>query len=1063
MKRRLAAFLLLMSLLIGISFTVSARDMEYFEEDGVEYCWVRGGSTVKPAKAVSGYSWIAVYKENGKRDTRLGDCEEKAADPNHVCTLFCDQARLEYKWKLVSKEVMLIEALDEEGFVMIGTEFVLLKQKIKTNADGSYALNGEGQLQYESSLVIGKGTVEKDGYARMRLDESKLDPTADFQQLVLGQILTEDQLDTYSPLLNRWYVNLVLNNGEYEVYSVKQAPGVNILDPEELKNSNFGVMEEPDASDEYNYTNHILQTRNYYRVGDLIVDISVNGFDGEIPSLVRTNITINGPDDFSRRIRSSDTLKAVRMGEYTVAYSEPVAVEGYTAEEPVVTVQCPVESDSVELTGDVKAVLLNRDHANAKINITYTYTPEHVHVFDEGVVTYPTCTQEGYTTYTCQDTDCGYSYRDEYAEPFGHAYEAEHHETTCTEDGYTIYTCTHCGDVYQEDGDPATGHNFEHKVTKPACTEKGYTTHTCASCGISYRDEEVEATGHDYKLTDTKKPTCTEDGSLIYACLNCGDQKAEPGEQATGHKYDKGKVTVPTCTEKGYTTYTCQNAGCGYSYNGNEVKATGHKYTSQVIEPTTEREGYTLHTCSVCKDTYTDDHKDKLSDDNDSDDDSGDNGAANAGSATAPAGSTANNAANSSSAASGNASDTLIVKSIDELGNPLSGTMVALYNGQTQLRKWACAYDNVAVLDNLERYVKEGESVSLTLVQTKAPNGYEISGDSFTVQVSRQGGKTAVDVRKNPGTVGSATAGSSVETGKDGKPIVTFCNMKKTTRVEISCQVAVEFDENCQTDESVVAKYQEEQYEFVLKWKDAEGEEQTESVLLSHGETVLMEAGLSFNTEYEITGVDAQGNRITGLSDNAAGTISATQAAEVVAVEANLQYTVRAGEPLELKMIVVDEASGTALEGAVFELRDPDGTKIGTYFSHKDGEVHITDAFHVTGDYLLTQTRGPEGYEPISGAAPVMVSLVCVPDTEAGNQVLIQSMEAVIAHQAVSRGTDGVFRIENVSAATEVIMPGKGVNMGVVWGIIGGTLAVAAGVVAVFVLRRKRKQVSHEE
>lgn len=990
MKRWFTTVLLVLSFMLSVGITVGAKDMEYLEEDGVQYCWVRGGSTVKPTKQVEGYNWVAVYKEDGKREARLGVCEEKALDSSHECSLFCDYNRLEYKWQLVTREVMRIEALTEDGYVMTGAEFVLLKQKVKTNADGSYALDADGKVQYENSVTIGKGTVEKDGYAKMRLDESRLDPEEAFVQLVLGQILTEEQLNVYSPLKERWYVNLVLNaDGVYEVYSVTEAPAVNITDPEELEASNFGKLGEGFVP-EYDSAGKIFEIRNNYRVGDLIIDIAVNGFEREIPSKVRTNITITGPNDYSKRLRTSETLKSVRMGEYIIACSNPVAVDGYIAEQPVITVQCPVDSEPVTLTGDVKAVLLNRDHANAKININYTYTALHIHDYGEGVVTEPTCEDKGYTTYICQDPECGNVYKTEFVDALGHDYKEEHHETTCTSDGYTLYTCTYCGDSYQEDGEPATGHT-----------------------------------------------------------------------------YDEGKVTKPTCTKNGYTTIHCVNEGCDYYFTSDEVEATGHHYTSVVIEPTTAREGYTLHTCSVCGDSYTDNLVDKLpggeeDDEDDEDDswedseeDSGDSGAAEVVTPTPTP--TINNPSNTGTSA--NATDTLIVKSVDEQGEPLNSTMVALYDGETQLRKWACSYDNVSVLDNLEKYAKEGQSVSLTLVQIQAPKGYEVSEDSFTVQFRKLGGKIEINVRKNAGT-----GGSSVETGRDGKPIVTFCSMKKATQIEISCEVSVEFSENCTVDEAVVAEYQAKQYEFVLKWKNPADEEQTESVLLSHGASALMKSGLPVGTEYEITCMDEEGNLLTGLSDNAKGTLSATQVDENLTVEANLKYTVWVGEPLELSMIVVDEETGEALEGASFELKDPDGTKVGTYFSHTNGKIYIRDVFQVTGDYLLTQTGAAEGYEPISGAAPVIVSLVCAPNGEtgtgAGNQILVQSMKAEIAHQAVSQDKEGNYQIKNSSTGSAAIQTsGGGMNPGAIFGIAGAAVATVGGTLAsVFLLKKKRKQ-----
>ena len=64
---------------------------------------------------------------------------------------------------------------------------------------------------------------------------------------------------------------------------------------------------------------------------------------------------------------------------------------------------------------------------------------------------------------------------------------------TCTEQGYTTYTCA-CGDTYKDNYVDATGHSYTAAVTKAAtCTEAGVKTFTC-SCGDSYT-EAIPATG----------------------------------------------------------------------------------------------------------------------------------------------------------------------------------------------------------------------------------------------------------------------------------------------------------------------------------------------------------------------------------------------------------------------------------------------------------------------------------------------------------------------------------------------------------------------------------------
>lgn len=95
-------------------------------------------------------------------------------------------------------------------------------------------------------------------------------------------------------------------------------------------------------------------------------------------------------------------------------------------------------------------------------------------------------------------------------------------------------------------------HEYEDVVTAPTCEAEGYTTHTCKTCGDVVVDTKVDALGHKY---------------VEGACTVCGATEHE-------HTYNE-VVTAPTCYQAGYTTYTCTVPGCGKSYTGNEVAATG--------------------------------------------------------------------------------------------------------------------------------------------------------------------------------------------------------------------------------------------------------------------------------------------------------------------------------------------------------------------------------------------------------------------------------------------------------------------------------------------------------
>ena len=74
----------------------------------------------------------------------------------------------------------------------------------------------------------------------------------------------------------------------------------------------------------------------------------------------------------------------------------------------------------------------------------------------------------------------------------GHSYDAVVTEPTCTEGGSTTFTCTLCGDTYVEYTDPL-GHSYDTVVTAPTFDSQGYTTYTCTGCGDSYVTDYVPA------------------------------------------------------------------------------------------------------------------------------------------------------------------------------------------------------------------------------------------------------------------------------------------------------------------------------------------------------------------------------------------------------------------------------------------------------------------------------------------------------------------------------------------------------------------------------------------
>lgn len=240
-------------------------------------------------------------------------------------------------------------------------------------------------------------------------------------------------------------------------------------------------------------------------------------------------------------------------------------------------------------------------HICAVCGLSYvdSYTDALGHDYSSEVTKEATCTEEGEITFICA---CGERYTQ--AIPvIAHDYETAVTAPTCTGQGFITYTCKACGHSYVDSVNAALGHDYEAAVTAPTCTAQGYTTHTCKTCGHSYVDSVVPATGHDFETAVTA-PTCTEMGFTTYTCKTCGYSNKADYVNAAGHDCEN-TVTEPTCVGYGYTVSACKH--CDYSVITDLRQPLGHKYTLQnAKEATCAAEGYTGdRICARCGDVQS--------------------------------------------------------------------------------------------------------------------------------------------------------------------------------------------------------------------------------------------------------------------------------------------------------------------------------------------------------------------------------------------------------------------------------------------------------------------------
>ena len=91
-------------------------------------------------------------------------------------------------------------------------------------------------------------------------------------------------------------------------------------------------------------------------------------------------------------------------------------------------------------------------------------------------------------------------------------------------------------------------------------------------------------------------------------CEVCGEEYGE--KDSNNHDLEQHAAKAPTCTEKGWNAYeTCSR--CDYTTYV-ELPALNHDYQAVTVEPTCETDGYTIFTCSRCKDSYTANPTDQL-------------------------------------------------------------------------------------------------------------------------------------------------------------------------------------------------------------------------------------------------------------------------------------------------------------------------------------------------------------------------------------------------------------------------------------------------------------------
>lgn len=198
---------------------------------------------------------------------------------------------------------------------------------------------------------------------------------------------------------------------------------------------------------------------------------------------------------------------------------------------------------------------------------------------------------------------------------------------TCTEDGtIDYYRCKKCGNMYKDERasilitkddlvDKCTGHDLHPGTNLVGSISQDNLKLLAKTIGLStpqivqmIRDGTFDL-DHIIGMIKIKDiDHCSDDTYHWLGCQRCGktledlrDELNSAGFEINEKWYELSRKTAhtggtATCTEKA----VCDECGDAYGELG------AHRYDAVVTAPTCTQNGYTKHTCSSCKDSYTD-------------------------------------------------------------------------------------------------------------------------------------------------------------------------------------------------------------------------------------------------------------------------------------------------------------------------------------------------------------------------------------------------------------------------------------------------------------------------
>lgn len=255
------------------------------------------------------------------------------------------------------------------------------------------------------------------------------------------------------------------------------------------------------------------------------------------------NATVEGAGKVESAAVSDDSAKITTSGTEVYDPAKVTATPGPTATPKPTTAPSSGGSGSSG-GGSYYPPYVPGPTATPKPTVTPTPGAAHTHSWVKGEVVAATCTEGGYTNYTCS---CKETKKDNITAPNGHAVET------------------------WEQGD---------KVEGTTCTynRTGY----CTTCKQDVSSEITMDVHAGTKVVITSEATCKSEGTKNYVCTACDKTISTD----TYSNPDAHKWGIPVTGEDGKMIYTCTVDGCGTTKS--VVELVNGEVSRELVDDATE-------------------------------------------------------------------------------------------------------------------------------------------------------------------------------------------------------------------------------------------------------------------------------------------------------------------------------------------------------------------------------------------------------------------------------------------------------------------------------------------